>query len=166
MTPTCAIEWDSLDGKRSSRDHSCATDFHATLPHRTLVGAGLKQKEETRRPLASLIPSHLAHIPENVKTFEPKTNSVTTTSGRKIGYESLVVATGLQINWSSIPGLEKALADPSSGVSSIYSYNTADKVWRDIDGLRSGKAIFTQPAGVIKCAGGECPISCLSRGPV
>ena len=40
-------------------------------------------------------------------------------------------------------------------MSSIYSYNTADKAWRDIDALRSGKAIFTQPAGVIKCAGGE-----------
>ncbi|OJT06066.1 Sulfide:quinone oxidoreductase, mitochondrial [Trametes pubescens] len=119
----------------------------------TLVGAGLKAKDETRRRLDSLIPSHLAHIPENVKTFEPKSSSVTTASGRKITYENLVVATGLQINWSTIPGLEKALADPASGVSSIYSYNTCDKVWRDVDALRSGKAIFTQPAGVIKCAG-------------
>ena len=118
------------------------------------MGAGLKRKDETRRRLDSLIPAHLAHIPENVKTFEPKSSSVTTASGRKIGYENLVVATGLQINWSTIPGLEKALADPSSGVSSIYSYNTCDKVWKDIDSLRSGKAIFTQPAGVIKCAGG------------
>ncbi|TBU50693.1 FAD/NAD(P)-binding domain-containing protein [Dichomitus squalens] len=130
-----------------------AAEYHYYQPGWTLVGAGLKQKEETRRNLDTLIPSHLAHIPENVKAFEPKSNSVTTASGRKIGYENLVVATGLQTNWSSIPGLEKALADPSSGVSSIYSYNTADKVWRDIDALRSGKAIFTQPAGVIKCAG-------------
>ena len=121
----------------------------------------MKQKEDTRRKLDSLIPSHLAHIPENVKAFEPKTNSLTTASGRKIGYESLVVATGLQTNWSSISGLEKALADPNSGVSSIYSYNTADKVWRDIDALRSGKAIFTQPAGVIKCAGGEPGLHCV-----
>ncbi|KAI0362011.1 FAD/NAD-P-binding domain-containing protein [Trametes cingulata] len=130
-----------------------AAEYHYYQPGWTLVGAGLKQKDETRRRLDSLIPPHLAHIPEYVKTFEPKSSSVTTTSGRTIGYENLVVATGLQINWSSIPGLEKALADPSSGVSSIYSYNTCDKAWRDIDALRSGKAIFTQPAGVIKCAG-------------
>jgi len=45
--------------------------------------------------------------------------------------------------------------DPSSGVSSIYSYETCDKVWNDIETLRSGNAIFTQPAGIIKCAGGE-----------
>ncbi|KAH9946178.1 FAD/NAD(P)-binding domain-containing protein [Epithele typhae] len=133
-----------------------AAEYHYyqnSTAHRTLVGSGLKQKEEMRRPMSDLIPSHLAHIVENVKTFEPKSNSVTTTSGRKIGYESLVVAAGIQVNWSAIPGLEKALADPSSGVSSIYSYNTADKTWKDIDALRSGKAIFTQPAGVIKCAG-------------
>ncbi|KAL1947776.1 hypothetical protein VTO73DRAFT_13500 [Trametes versicolor] len=130
-----------------------AAEYHYYQPGWTLVGAGLKAKDETRRRLDSLIPSHLAHIPENVTTFEPKSSSVTTASGRKITYENLVVATGLQINWSTIPGLEKALADPASGVSSIYSYNTCDKVWRDVDALRSGKAIFTQPAGVIKCAG-------------
>ncbi|KAI0670455.1 FAD/NAD-P-binding domain-containing protein [Trametes maxima] len=130
-----------------------AAEYHYYQPGWTLVGAGLKKKDETRRRLDSLIPPTLAHIPENVKAFDPKTSSVTTTSGRKINYESLVVATGLQTNWSAIPGLEKALADSASGVSSIYSYNTCDKVWRDVDALRSGKAIFTQPAGVIKCAG-------------
>ena len=124
------------------------------LSFRTLVGAGLLKKTDTRRPLKSLIPQHLAHIPENVQSFSPKSNSVTTTPGRTISYENLVVATGIKINWDGISGLPKALADPSSGVSSIYSYDTADKVWYDIDALRSGKAIFTQPAGVVKCAGG------------
>lgn len=73
-----------------------------------------------------------------------------------MSYDALVVAAGLQINWNDIKGLSKALADPSSGVSSIYSYNTCDKVWDEIEALRSGQAIFTQPAGVIKCAGGRC----------
>ncbi|KAI9459472.1 FAD/NAD-P-binding domain-containing protein [Lactarius psammicola] len=88
----------------------------------TLVGAGLKRKSALRRPLAELIPPHIAHIAENV-------------------------------NFGAIEGLPKALADPSSGVSSIYSYQTCDKVWEDIDALRAGRAIFTQPQGVIKCAG-------------
>ncbi|CAL1704836.1 unnamed protein product [Somion occarium] len=130
-----------------------AAEFHYYQPGWTLVGSGLIPKSQTRRQLASLIPQHLAHIPENVKSFSPDSSSVTTTSGRKISYDSLVVATGLKINWDTISGLPKALADPSSGVSSIYSYDTCDKVWYDIDALRSGKAIFTQPAGVIKCAG-------------
>lgn len=80
---------------------------------------------------------------------------MTTASGRDLSYDILVVAAGLQINWDGVQGLSKALANPSSGVSSIYSYGTCDKVWDDIEGLRSGNAIFTQPAGVVKCAGGE-----------
>ncbi|ETW86035.1 sulfide:quinone oxidoreductase [Heterobasidion irregulare TC 32-1] len=130
-----------------------AAEFHHYQPGWTLVGSGLKQKSTLRRPLADLIPSHINHISENVQSFDPSGNSITTISGRKLSYDALVVATGLQVNFDQIEGLPKALADPSSGVSTIYSYNTCDKTWRDIDALRSGRALFTQPAGVIKCAG-------------
>ncbi|QRV86313.1 sulfide-quinone oxidoreductase [Ceratobasidium sp. AG-Ba] len=128
-------------------------EWHHYQPGWTLVGSGLKEKHDLRRPLASLIPSHIAHHPSHVSKFSPDNNSVTTTSGETLTYDTLVVAAGLQINWSAIEGLEKALADPRSGVSSIYSYDTCDKAWKDIDALREGRAIFTQPAGVIKCAG-------------
>ncbi|KIJ69425.1 hypothetical protein HYDPIDRAFT_106034 [Hydnomerulius pinastri MD-312] len=130
-----------------------AAEYHYYQPGWTLVGAGLRPKSEFRRPLASLFPSHISHIEENVTTFSPTTSSVTTSSGRTLAYESLVVAAGLKINWDAITGLSQALADPASGVSSIYSYDTCDKAWNDIDALKSGNAIFTQPAGVIKCAG-------------
>ncbi|KAJ2921905.1 hypothetical protein H1R20_g15193, partial [Candolleomyces eurysporus] len=130
-----------------------AAPDHYYQPGWTLVGAGLKPKTDFRRPLQSLIPSHLTLIPENVATFTPSSNSVTTSTGRSVNYDTLVVAAGLQINWDNIQGLSKALADPTSGVSSIYAYETCDKVWDDIEGLRSGNAVFTQPAGVIKCAG-------------
>ncbi|KAI0798071.1 FAD/NAD-binding domain-containing protein [Abortiporus biennis] len=128
-------------------------EWHYYQDGMTLVGAGLDNKLNTRRPLASLVSPHLAHIPENVKTFAPAKNQVTTTSGRTISYDSLVVAAGLQINWGNIEGLPQALADPNARVSSIYSYDTCDKVWRDVDALKSGTAVFTQPAGVVKCAG-------------
>ncbi|KAG6832382.1 hypothetical protein H0H92_002650 [Tricholoma furcatifolium] len=122
-------------------------------PGWTLVGSGLRPKSDFSAPLAPLIPSHIAYIPENVQTFSPKTSSVTTVTGRDLAYDALVVATGLQINWNAIKGLSTALADANSGVSSIYSYETCEKVWDDIESLRSGQAIFTQPAGIIKCAG-------------
>lgn len=118
-------------------------------------------KTETQRPLQAVLPKDITHIAENVQSFEPEQSTITTTAGRKVAYEHLIVAPGLQINWDSVSGLSKALADSSSGVSSIYSYTTCDKVWTDIDALRSGNAIFTQPAGIIKCAGGtyECFLS-------
>ncbi|KAL0568654.1 hypothetical protein V5O48_013328 [Marasmius crinis-equi] len=130
-----------------------AAEYHYYQPGWTLVGSGLRAKTDTRRPLASLIPKHITHLPENVKTFIPDKSSIVTTSGRNLSYDALVVATGLQTNWNSIPGLSEALVDSSSGVSSIYSYDTCDKVWSDIESLRSGNAVFTQPAGIIKCAG-------------
>ncbi|KAG1741501.1 sulfide-quinone oxidoreductase [Suillus paluster] len=112
----------------------------------TLVGAGLRPKTDFKRPLASLFPPHIMHIAENVKSFYPETSSVTTTSGRTISYDSLVVA-------AASLACRRLSPDPSSGVSSIYSYDTCDKVWHDVDALRSGNAIFTQPAGIIKCPG-------------
>ncbi|KAJ7063264.1 FAD/NAD-P-binding domain-containing protein [Mycena amicta] len=129
------------------------SEYHFYQPGWTLVGAGLKKKTEFARPLPSLIPSHLTLISDKVKAFLPESSSVATVDGRTIAYESLVVAAGLQVNWGAIQGLPQALQNSTSGVSSIYSYETCDKVWSDIDALRSGNAVFTQPAGVIKCAG-------------
>jgi eukaryotic sulfide quinone oxidoreductase len=119
------------------------------------VGSGLKTKQELRKPTKSLVDSHLAYISEDVQTFAPEANSVTTSTGRTIGYENLIVATGLKINYEGISGLPEGLADPNSGVSTIYSYDYCDKVKRDVDALKSGRAIFTQPAGIIKCPGGR-----------
>lgn len=134
---------------------------HIFTSRRTLVGSGLMNKTETRKNMASVLPKGVSHIPENVQSFQPESSSLTTTSGRKVSYDSLVVAPGLQTNWDGISGLPKALADPTSGVSSIYSYETCDKVWADVDALRSGNAIFTQPAGIVKCAGGKQSVTLL-----
>jgi len=105
------------------------------------------------------VPNHITLIPENVKAFTPASSLITTTSGRDITYDTLVVAAGLQMNYDAIKGLPAALADPSSGVSTIYSSQTCDKVWSDIENLKSGNAVFTQPSGIIKCAGGECSLT-------
>lgn len=97
------------------------------------MGSGLKDKYALRQPLAELIPAYIAYHPEHVATFSPESDSVTTTSGKTIQYDALVVAAGLKINWDGIANLPKALADPRSGVSSIYSFETADKTWADIE---------------------------------
>ncbi|KAG8897848.1 hypothetical protein FRB99_007873 [Tulasnella sp. 403] len=131
-----------------------AAEWHHYQPGWTLVGSGLKNKADLRRPLASLVETPtIAHHVEKIQSFSPENNFVKTVSGKELTYETLVVAPGLQVKYNAIENLPKALADPSSGVSSIYSYDTCDKVWADIDALRQGQAIFTQPAGGIKCAG-------------
>ncbi|KAF8902123.1 hypothetical protein CPB84DRAFT_1776669 [Gymnopilus junonius] len=128
-------------------------ETHYYQPGWTLVGSGLRRKADFARPLKSLIPGNISLISENVRSFSPSSSSITTASGRDIAYEILVVAAGIQTNFDAIKGLPAALDDPSSGVSTIYSYKTCDKVWTDIENLKSGNAVFTQPPGVIKCAG-------------
>ena len=63
--------------------------------------------------------------------------------------------------YDKVKGLAAALSDPlSSKVSTIYSYATADKTFDLIKEFRGeGEAIFTQPFGPIKCAGGESSFS-------
>lgn len=129
------------------------SEWHHYQPGWTLVGGGLKDKRDLRRPLASLLDSKLKHYASAVDAFAPEQNQITLADGSKIAYEQLVVVPGLSINYDAIKGLPEALADSSSLVSTIYGYDTCDKVFDTISKLRSGKAIFTQPAGVIKCAG-------------
>ncbi|PWN49521.1 FAD/NAD(P)-binding domain-containing protein [Violaceomyces palustris] len=129
------------------------SEWHHYQPGWTLVGAGLKTKEELRRPLKSLLDPQLKHYQSEVSAFKPDDNLLTTSDGRTISYEHLVVVPGISINYGAVKGLQEALQDSDSLVSSIYGYDTCDKVFNTISKLKKGKAIFTQPAGLIKCAG-------------
>ncbi|KAF4982469.1 hypothetical protein FZEAL_1923 [Fusarium zealandicum] len=129
------------------------SSWHHYQPGWTLVGAGLKTKEELRSSLPSLVDPKLKFYNVSVGGFTPEENSVTLDTGDKINYEHLVVAPGIKINYDSIKGLPEALAERDSPVTSIYGYDTCDKVFPAIQRLQKGNAIFTQPAGVIKCAG-------------
>ena len=106
-----------------------------------------------QRPLPAVVPEGVRHYPLTVSKFDPDNNAVRTTEGVNLSYDYLVVAPGLETNFAGIGGLEAALADPNSMVSSIYSDRTVEQVWRNIQGFKKGRAIFTQPAGIIKCAG-------------
>jgi NADPH-dependent 2,4-dienoyl-CoA reductase/sulfur reductase-like enzyme len=127
--------------------------WHHYQPGWTLVGGGLKTKEELRRPINSLIDPKIKLYGESVDSFSPEDNSITLGNSDKISYEQLIVAPGIKVDNASIKGLSEALADPEALVSSIYSYDSCSKVFPSIKKFQKGEAIFTQPAGVIKCAG-------------
>lgn len=127
--------------------------LHHYQPGWTLVGGGLKTKQELQRPLSSLIDPKIKLYNEGVGAFNPEDNSIRLSNSDTINYDQLVVAPGMTVNLSSIKGLPEALADRDAPVSTIYSYETCDKAHETISKLQKGNAIFTQPAGVIKCAG-------------
>ncbi|GJC84819.1 sulfide:quinone oxidoreductase, mitochondrial [Colletotrichum liriopes] len=151
-----AISHQLLRTGHFARDDIAIVDpatWHHYQPGWTLVGGGLKSKQELRRPLDSLIDPKLKFYQQAVSTFSPEENSIKLGNGDELAYEQLVVAPGINIDYNSIKGLPEALADPKSLVSSIYGYDTCDKVFGTFEKLQKGNAIFTQPAGAIKCAG-------------
>lgn len=127
--------------------------MHQYQPGWTLVGGGLKTAEELEWPMKELVDQKLKLYADSVQSLNPEDNSVTLANGDKISYEHLILSPGIKINYDSIKGLPEALADKSSLVSSIYGRDTVSKVFSTIQSLKQGRAIFTQPVGVVKCAG-------------
>jgi sulfide:quinone oxidoreductase len=135
-------------------------DTHYYQPLWTLVGGGRAEIADSGRPMVSVIPKGVTWVRDSVVSVDPDASTVTTGRGTVIGYGRLVVATGIQLNWNGIPGMEEALG--SGGVSSNYRYDLAPITWDNVRRTTSGTAIFHMPPGPIKCAGAPQKIAYLA----
>lgn len=126
-----------------------ATHFYQ--PGWTLVGGGVFDRRDTLRPMASVMPRGARWIRAAAAEFAPETSEVILEDGARIGYRALVVSPGLKLNWDGVEGLKDALG--RNGVTSNYQFDMAPYTWELIQTLRGGRALFTQPAMPIKCAG-------------
>ena len=133
---------------------------HYYQPGWTLVGAGIFKPEKTKRDMAKLIPFGVSWIKTAVALFEPEKNQLLLEGCRPVKYKQLVVAPGLKLDWSAIEGLGETLG--KNGVTSNYRYDLAPYTWELVQGLKAGKAIFTQPPMPIKCAGAPQKVMYLS----
>lgn len=133
---------------------------HYYQPLWTLVGGGLAPVEASARPMAGLIPRGVAWVRDAAASVDPHERVVHLASGARVGYDRLVVAPGIQLNWRELPGMDEVVA--SSHASSNYSPQLAPKTWELIRGLREGTAVFTMPANPIKCAGAPQKIAYLA----
>lgn len=124
---------------------------HYYQPLWTLVGAGVVKKEITEHEEARYIPPGMKWIQDYVEEVDPDTNKVLTRNGDEIHYDYLVVAPGIQLNWDKVKGLEETLG--KNGVCSNYSYELVDYTWETLKNFKGGTAIFTNPAGQVKCGG-------------
>lgn len=127
------------------------SDKHYYQPYWTLVGGGVAKKEVTERDQASLIPNGVHWHHDAATVFLPEENAVLTAAGKRLSYDYLVVAPGIQLDWDKIPGLKENVG--RNGLCSNYSYETVDSTWESIRNFQGGTAIFTHPATPIKCAG-------------
>lgn len=127
------------------------SENHYYQPAWTLVGGGAFDIHKTKRSEASVIPKGATWIKDRVTTFYPEERALELASGKKIGYEFLVVAPGIQLNWGEIKGLKETIG--KNGVCSNYSFETAPYTFECIQNFKGGKAIFHNPTTPVKCGG-------------
>jgi sulfide:quinone oxidoreductase len=126
-------------------------EIHYYQPGWTMVGGGIFEPAETAKTMGSLIPRGVHWIKSAVAAFEPKDNAVILDGCRVVKYDRLVVCPGLKLDWAAVEGLEETLG--RNGVTSNYRYDLAPYTWQLVQGLKEGRALFTQPPMPIKCAG-------------
>uniref|UniRef100_A0A8C2GE54 Sulfide:quinone oxidoreductase, mitochondrial n=1 Tax=Cyprinus carpio TaxID=7962 RepID=A0A8C2GE54_CYPCA len=136
------------------------SEVHYYQPIWTLVGAGAKSVASSGRPTASVIPSGVTWVKSKAAEFDPKNNTVHTDSGKKISYDYLIVALGLELHYEKIKGLPEGFEHPKIG--SNYSVKTVEKTWNALKNFKEGNALFTFPNTPVKCGGAPQKIMYLS----
>lgn len=139
------------------------SEKHYYQPLWTLVGGGVFPREESERNESEFIPQGCTWIKDFVSSFQPERNTLTLRNENVLSYDILVVAAGIQIDWEKIPGLKESVGVLGSGVCSNYAYHTVESTYINLQRLKKGTAIFTQPATAIKCGGAPQKIAYLAE---
>ena len=75
---------------------------HYYQPAWTLVGGGVFDINDTIRDEASVMPKGVKWIRQRVDTFQPEQNQVILDNGETLGYDILIVAAGIKLNWELV----------------------------------------------------------------
>ena len=128
---------------------------HYYQPGFTLVAAGIKPQEYVISPTSSYIPKGVEWVPEPVAEIDPEGKKVITANARAVPYDFLIVATGLELHYLGIEGMDTARIG-QEGLGSIYhSPQAASATWGAMSQFAQtgGMGVFGRPAGEMKCAG-------------
>ena len=136
---------------------------HYYQPLWTLVGGGIFPREDSAREEGDLIPDEVTWIRDAAMSIDPKTRRVATSDNGTLTYDFLVVAPGVVLQWTKIPGLAESVGKPGTGVVSNYSYETVPSTWDAIRSFRGGTALFTEPLTPVKCGGAPQKIMYLAE---
>jgi sulfide:quinone oxidoreductase len=131
--------------------------YHWYQPGQTLLLAGAyKSKSKVIEDNATYLDSQVKWVEAGVEAYNPDNNQITTTSGQVLNYDYLIVATGLELRYDMIEGLDtneigqgniaSIYLSPEAGIASHQQALTFAQ-------SKGGQALFTRPQGAIKCAG-------------
>jgi sulfide:quinone oxidoreductase len=142
-----------------------AKEEHNYQPGYTLVATGVWPVEKVRDRNADFLPAGVQWVKEAVAEFDPEAKIVTTTGGRQIAYDYLVVATGVQLDFAQIEGMDVG-AIGSNGLASVYpNPQAAQATWAAMQAYvqTGGQALMTLPATPLKCAGAPLKMTFMLR---
>ncbi len=128
---------------------------HWYQPGFTLIAAGLKPATYSVSENTDWLPRDVKLVEAFAAEIDPEAKSVTTSTGEKLSYDYLVVATGLKLDWEAIEGFSTDLIG-KNGIGAVYAGpQEAAATWAEMDRFTSegGKAVFFRPATEMKCAG-------------
>lgn len=128
---------------------------HYYQPGFTLIAAGLKPAGYSVTRTADWLPRSVDWVAEGAAEIDPDAKQVTTTSGKTLGYDYLIVATGIKLDYDAIEGMSLDLIG-ADGIGSVYAGpDYAAKTWAAMDAFtdKGGTGLFTRPATEMKCAG-------------
>jgi sulfide:quinone oxidoreductase len=154
-------------------------------PGQTLVAAGLWEKSDIEYNRDDKLPDGVTLIKGSVTACDPDNNKVTVDGKQEVSYDQMIIATGLELNYAAIKGLDGVITSSSkdtaltkekvgkNGLHSIYFADGAEATWTGIQeliakakahtGSEKLQAVFTHPNTPIKCGGAPKKIMYLTH---
>ena len=123
-------------------------------PGFTLVAAGVYAPGSVWKPQADCIPRGVRWVKDAVLGINPDKKAVRTRAGGEIPYDFLVLAPGLQENWSLVEGVTRETIG-RGGAYSVYDFEGAQKAWQGLQafGKTGGRGVFADTYTKYKCGG-------------
>jgi len=112
-----------------------ASDKHMYQPGLLYLCLGRMTTDELYRDQASLLEPGIDFQVDPVETFELDSNRVKTKSGKTIGYDVLVIATGSRAMPEMIPGL-------AENAETFYTEQSALKMFKRLQAFQGGRVVI------------------------
>jgi sulfide:quinone oxidoreductase len=128
---------------------------HYYQPGFTLVAGGIKPQNYVVSATRDYLPAGVQWVNEAAAEIDPEGRQVVTATGQAVPYDFLIVATGLELNYGAIAGMDTARIG-ENGLGSIYhSPQAASATWGALSRFADtgGVGVFGRPLGEMKCAG-------------
>lgn len=128
---------------------------HFYQPGFTLVAGGIKPQAYVVSATRDYVPAGVQWINDAAAEIDPEGRKVVTATGQVVPYDFLIVATGLELNYGAITGMDTARIG-ENGLGSIYhSPQAATATWGALSHFADtgGVGVFGRPLGEMKCAG-------------